>query len=159
MTNRGLWRVAPSGLAAWSPDGDRFAFLTTTLKVSLATPSRGVVRLEVSSSPTGAHRLWYETAVSFSKRSGLHGDFVAQVDVLPDRAGALIWIDPDRAGAADGLDLYLLRAPGDVPTQLGTAPAGSVNDGRPGTFAIVSGGNRYAWLTKTVETCVAATAV
>ncbi len=171
LTDTGVWRLsasgaasrteaAPVGLVAWALDGTRLAFVTSTLSVSLAKPSRGIQRLEVSSSLGGPRRTWYETRESFTKKSGFGGNFVAGVVVLPRDEGLVFQLDPDRSAsvAADGLSLYLLRRPGGVPRRLGFTLAQSVAVARSGGLAIVNGGDRYAWVTKTVETCDVATA-
>jgi hypothetical protein len=87
----------------------------------------------------------------------MRGPFIARVIVLPDDEGLLYWVDPD---AADGLELYLLRGPGEAPRPLGTTllASGSVAIGPPGSFSIVTGHNRYAWMDKTLEDCAVATA-
>ena len=171
LTDSGVWRLsasgaasraeaAPVGLVAWALDGSRFAFVTSTLAVSGAKPSRGIDRLELSSSLGGPRRTWYETRVSFSKKSDFGGNFVAGVVVLPRDEGLVFQLDPDRSAsvAADRLSLYLLRRPGGVPRRLGFTLANSVAVARTGGLAIVNGSDRYAWVTKTVEACVVATA-
>ncbi len=165
-----LWRVSatgtlirvgtvPTGLAAWSSDGGRYAFVSDSLAFSKA--STGLDRLQVSSTLSGRRMTWYESKVSFTRPSGAQGSFLDRVAVLPRREGLLFTLDPDSSAslAADGLNLYEIRARGGQPKKLGITVGDTVATGSDGTFAFTDGPDRYAWLTKTVETCSAATAV
>jgi Tol biopolymer transport system component len=168
VAGTGLWRVSstgtvtrvgttPSALVAWSSDGARYAFVSDSLSFTKA--STGVDRLEVSSSLTGRRTTWYGSRVSFNKSSGAQGGFLDRVVVLPHRQGIVFTLDPDRSAslAADGLNLYEISGPGEQPKRLGTTVGDTVAVGSDGTFAFTDGPNRYAWLTKTAETCLAAT--
>ena len=66
--------------------------------------------------------------------------------------------DPGLSDIADGSNLYEINARGTKPKQLGATVGLPVAIGSNGSFAITNGENRYAWLTKSVETCSAATA-
>lgn len=166
----GLWRVsatgaatrvatAPTGLAAWSPDGGRYAFVSDSLVFTRS--ATGIDRLEVSSSLTGKRTTWYASKVSFTRLSGAQGNFIDHVVVLPHQAGILFTVDPDMSAsiAADGLGLYEIKTPGARPRKLGILTLDPISVASNGTFAFTNGPNRYAWLTKRVETCVKAPAV
>lgn len=175
LGNGGLWAVSPDGMlrrlgpappvAGVSPDGKRFAFVESTLHVSPPKASRGVEELEVASSLSGKRSLWLEAPVSFTAAGGLQGNFISEVVVLPGSEGILFWVDPGQSDAADGLGLYLLRAPRTAPKLLGctllpghfTGWQDRVAIGPPGTVTITMGCNRYAWMNKTVKTCTLAT--
>jgi dipeptidyl aminopeptidase/acylaminoacyl peptidase len=151
VTSRGAVHLVTrqGSYGAWSPDGNRVAFITTRHKVTLLEeiPGRG-----------GRPVVWY--------RSPFHPAIPAQhvpavpnlvtlAAVLPHNQGLLYWFDPDSADAADGQALYLIKAPGQHPIRVGgtlTGP-GYVAVSRTGEFAIVNGLNRYAWQTKTLELC------
>ena len=98
--------------------------------------------------------------MSFAPSTGLQGEFLDDAVVLPRRQGILFRLDPDGSSSlrADGLELDALRAPGARPAALGIVVGLEVAVGSSGEFAITNGGDRYAWLTKTVERCAAATA-
>jgi hypothetical protein len=149
---------APAGLAAWSFDGGRYAFVSDDLTFTKA--STGLDRLQVSSTLTGKRTTWYQSRVSFTKSSGAQGNFLDSVFVLPHEEGILFTLDPDRSAslAADGVNLYEIRGPGAQPKKLGIMVGDTVALGRDGTFAFTNGPDRYAWLTKTLETCSAAKA-
>jgi len=149
----------PRGLAAWSPDGGRYVFFSGSLG-STTKASTGTQRLEVASSLNGKRTTWYTGKVSFTQ-SGAQGYFLLDAVVLPAREGILFQFDPDQSAdlPADGLELYELRAPGARPKQIGLTVGLPIAIGANGTFAITNGGNRYAWLTKSVETCSAASAL
>jgi len=121
--------------------------------------SRAIDRLQVASTLTGKGTTWYESKVFFTKSSGARGTFLDRVLVLPHKEGILFTLDPDLSAslAADGLNLYEIRAPGARPKKLGvTVGWNTVAIGSKGMFAFTDGPNRYAWLTKRVEICSAA---
>ena len=170
VAGSGLWTISsagivtrvatvPRGLAAWSPDGGRYVFFSGSLG-STTKASTGTQRLEVASSLNGKRTTWYTGKVSFTQ-SGAQGYFLLDAVVLPAREGILFQFDPDQSAdlPADGLELYELRAPGARPKQIGLTLGLPIAIGANGTFAITNGGNRYAWLTKSVETCSAASAL
>jgi hypothetical protein len=166
--NARLVRVgaAPTGSVAWSPDGDRFAFVSrTTVLHGRNGAFYGVERLQVADSLTGKRTTWRATPFSFTRKSGFRGNVLGGVRVLPDREGILFWVDPDQSNsyAADGLSVYELRAPLAKPllarpVRLGVTVGDTVSVGPGGRLAIGVGGNRYAWITKNVETCDATAA-
>ncbi len=169
VAGSGLWQVSsagivtrvgtvPRGLAAWSPDGGRYVFFSGSLG-STTKASTGTQGLEVSSSLNGKRTSWYTGKVSFTPQSGLQGNFLFDAVVLPTREGILFQLDPDQSNdlPADGLKLYEIRVPGARPQQIGVTVDLPIAIGANGTFAITNGGNRYAWLTKSVETCSATT--
>lgn len=165
--NGGLVRVgaAPAGLVAWSPDGDRFAFVTRAIVHEPNGAFQGIERLEGADSLTGKRKTWRAAPFSFTRKSGFLGDVFGNVRVLPHRQGILYWIDPDQSNsyAADGLSVYELRAPLTKPAlaqsiRLGVTVGDTVSVGPDGKLAIGAGGNRYAWISKKVETCDAAAA-
>jgi len=171
LTGGGVWQVSvagsltrmgemPTDLVAWSPGLDRFAFESDSLVISFTKPSKGIDRLQVSSSLRGKRATWYESKVSFDKFSGAQGSFLNLVVVLPHKQGVLFTLDPDMSSslAADGLSLYEVRAPGGPATNLGVTVGDTVTVGADGTFAFTNGPDRYAWLTKSVVRCSAATA-
>ena len=145
----------PTGLVAWSAAGDRFAFESDSLVISHTKPSSGTDRLEVSGSLAGRRVTWYQSKVSFSSYSGAQGNFLDLVRVLPQKKGIVFTLDPYRSAslAADGLDLYEVRAPGGTAVKLGTTVGDTVALGPPGMFSFTNGPNRYAWVTKSVVTC------
>ena len=91
---------------------------------------------------------------------GFRGGVFGGVVVLPHHEGLLFWVDPEQSAslAADGMHVYELRSPEATPVDLGVTVGENVSVGPGGVLAIGSGGDRYAWMTKTVETCVVATA-
>jgi WD40-like Beta Propeller Repeat len=152
--------AAPDGLEAWSPDGGRYAF-TSGSRVALSTTrSVEVERLEVSSSLSGRRTTWYENRVSFTAQSGLAGGLFDGVIVLSHQEGILFRLDPGGSNsiAADGLSVYEIRGPGAQPKPLGVSLGDVISVGSNGAFTFTNGGDRYAWLTKSVQTCSAATA-
>jgi TolB protein len=169
VAGSGLWTISsagivtrvatvPRGLAAWSPDGGRYVFFSGSLG-STTKASTGTQRLEVASSLNGKRTTWYTGKVSFTP-SGAQGNFLLDAVVLPAREGILFQFDYGQSAdlPADGLELYELRAPGARPKPIGVTVGLPIAIGANGTFALTNGGNRYAWLTKSVETCLAATA-
>ncbi|HZS25537.1 MAG TPA: hypothetical protein VFA30_11205 [Gaiellaceae bacterium] len=151
---------APADLVAWSPDGDRYAFDSRAIVRGRNGAFHGVERLEVADTLTGARTTWRATRFSFTHDSGFRGAVLGGVWILPHRRGVLFSVDPDQSNsyAADGLNLYELRAPAATPIKLARALGATVSIGPGGRLAIGAGGNRYAWVTKHVVTCSAATA-
>ena len=169
LAGSGIWQVSPTGaltrvgtrpegLLAWSRAGGRYVFASDTMVGPFTKPISGVERLQVSSSLTGRRTTWSATRVSFSVPSGLVGAFIAEAVVLPHREGIVFRTDPGLSDIADGSNLYEINARGTKPKQLGATVGLPVAIGSNGSFAITNGENRYAWLTKSVETCSAATA-
>jgi hypothetical protein len=171
LTGRWILRVAASGtvarvyatrqdISSVSPDGQDYAFASSNLVGYADQSSTGVSRLEVSSSIDGKRTTWYEDRISSAPKTGVHGDYVLDADTLPHREGILFQLDPDGSAslAADGLGLYEIKRAGARPVKLGVTVGVPLAIGPHGTFAITAGGNRYAWQTKSVETCMAATA-
>jgi TolB protein len=163
-----LWRVAPSGaltpagstpgeLVAPVPGEQRYVFFSSTLRVTAPKPSTGVARIEVSDSLSGKRTTWYRTRVSYSPRSGRQGPSLFFATALPKSEGILIGSSPFCCDVSDGIDLYLIKAAGTPPQNLGLTVGDTVSLGANGTFAFTRGGNRYAWVTKAVVTCSAAT--
>jgi hypothetical protein len=150
----------PTGLVAWSPAGDQFAFESDSLVISHTKPSSGTDRLEVSGSLSARRVTWYQSKVSFSNDSGAQGNFLDLVLVLPHKEGIVFTLDPDLSAslAADGLALYEVRSPGGAAVKLGTTVGDTVALGPSGTFSFTNGPNRYAWVTKSVVTCSASNA-
>lgn len=164
-----LYRMSSSGqavraesapnLVGWAPDGSAYAFVQRIVKNGPDGAFSGVEQLQLASSLTGKRTVWRSTPISFSQSSdGFHGNVVNGVMVLPHHECVLFWIDPDQSDAADGMHVYELRSPGATPVDLGVTVGKTVSIGTNGVLAIGSGGNRYAWMTKSVETCVVATA-
>ncbi|MCU1495994.1 MAG: putative signaling protein [Acidimicrobiaceae bacterium] len=146
-------------LVAWATDGSGYAFIQRVVKNGANGAFSGVEQLQLASSLTGKRTVWRSTPVSFSPPSGgFHGNVVNGVMVLPHHEGVLFWVDPDQSDAADGMHVYELRSPGATPIDLGVTIGKTVSIGTNGVLAIGSGGNRYAWMTKNIETCVIATA-
>src|SRR5579875_304566 len=152
--------TVPSGLVAWAMDGSGYAFVTRHVTNRPDGSLTGAERLELASSLTGERTVWRSVPISFTKKSGFRGGAFDGVVVLPHHEGLLFWVDPDQSAsiAADGMHVYELRSPGATPGDLGVTVGENVSVGPGGVLAIGSGGNRYAWMTKTVETCVVATA-
>jgi hypothetical protein len=160
--NGRLLRVAPApaGLVAWSPDGDRFAFIS---RETIHLPNgafQGVERLQVADTLTGKRTTWRGVPFSFTRKLGFQGNVTANVRVLPHRQGILFWVDPDQSNsyAADGLSVYEVRTPVAKAIRLAVTLGDTVSIGPDGRLAIGAGGNRYAWITKYVVTCDAASA-
>lgn len=151
---------APAGLVAWSPTGDRFVFVSGGLAKPPPQASRGVYRLQVSASLNGSRRTWFETHISFARKSGWQGASLDNVIVLPRHAGILFEEGPGPAESAraDGLDLFAINAAGTRPRNLGLTVTEDVSAGANGVFAFTRGGNRYAWVTKAVAICSATAA-
>jgi hypothetical protein len=135
-------------------------FSSSSLGVNPHRSSTGVERLEVSASLTGPRTTWLTTRVAFTPASGLEGDFIRNVLVLPGRDGLLVQLEPGGGESAmlDGLETYEISAPGRRPAALAVAVGLPVASGPDGEFAITAGPNRYAWVTKEVLRCTAATA-
>jgi hypothetical protein len=114
-------------------------------------------RLQVANSLTGTRTTWHTEPISFTRKSGFRGNAIGGVVVLPHRQGILFWVDPDQSSsiAADGMNVYELRTPGARPVKLAVTVGENVSTAPGGALAIGAGGNRYAWLTKNVETCSA----
>jgi hypothetical protein len=165
----GIWHVSatgtltrvgirPEGLLAWSADGRRYVFASSTMTGPFTEHRKGLERLQVSSTLTGKRTTWYQAPVSFTKRSGLQGPFIEAAAVLPRDSGILFRVDPSQSDDADGAPLYATRSRGAQPEALGLTVGFPVTIGPTGAFAITSGDNRYGWQNKTVETCSATTA-
>ncbi|HXQ62892.1 MAG TPA: hypothetical protein VN796_11200 [Acidimicrobiales bacterium] len=157
-----VWLVRPPGTArmlagtahavhcVWSPDGREIAFAGAYRFGSLS----------VVAVAGGAPVVWFPAAYDPAYPDAYN-------PTIPTRwlpgAGILFWIDTDDSASleADGLPLYDVRAPAGRAVLLGTTltSTGSVTAELGGHFAIVSGGSRYAWQTKTVEICAAASDV
>jgi len=167
-----LWRVTPSGaltpagstpseLLAPVPGERQYVFLSSTLRVTPPKSSTGVDRIEVSSSLDGKRTTWYEARVSYSRQSGLQGPTLSFATALPDVEGLLVGSSPYCCDVADGIDVYLIGAPGASPQNLGLTvggnTGGTLSVGADGSFAFTRGGNRYAWMTKAVVRCSAPT--
>lgn len=152
--------TVPAGLVAWALDGSGYAFVTRDVTNGPDGSFQGVERLELASSLTGRRTVWRSIPVSFTKRSGFRGGSFDGVVVLPHHEGLLFWVDAEQSAslAADGMHVYELRSPGATPVDLGVTVGENVSVGPKGVLAIGSGGDRYAWTTKTVETCVVGTA-
>jgi len=152
----GLAGTVPPGLVAWSPDGDGYAFISSSLVISFTKPGSGVERLLLASGLGAQHTTWYEAPVSFSEQTGAEGNFIDRAYVLPGARGALFTVDPDMSAslAADGVNLYELTAPGASPLNLGVTVGQAVAIGPGGEFAFTNGPDRYEWLTKSVTVCM-----
>ena len=150
----------PKGLVAWSPNGDRFAFVSRAVIHEPNGAFQGVETLQVADSLTGKRTTWRGAPFSFTRKAGFQGNVTANVRVLPHREGILFWIDPDQSNsyAADGLSVYEVRGPVAKATRLAVTLGDTVSVGPGGKLAIGAGGNRYAWITKYVVTCDAAAA-
>ena len=147
--------AAPAGLSAWSPAGDRFAFVSRSIIHGKGGAFHGVERLQIADSLTGRRTTWRSAPFSFTPKLGFQGDAINGVEVLPRREGVLFWLDPDQSAslAADGMAVYELRAPLAKPRRLAVTVGADVSVGSNGKLAIGAGGDRYAWLTKDVVTC------
>jgi hypothetical protein len=139
-------------------DGSGYAFVSRSITNGPNGSFHGVERLELASSLTETPTVWRSTRISFAKGTGFHGNVVNGVIVLPHHEGLLFWIDPDQSDVADGMHVYEVRSPAATPIDLGVTVGQTVSVGSNGVLAIGSGSNSYAWITKTVETCVIATA-
>ena len=151
---------APSGAIAWSPDGDRFAFVTRHLTHGSDGAFHGVEQLQVANSLTGPRTTWLAHPIAANPNSGFIGYAINGFIVLTHREGVLYWSDPDQSAslAADGMTVYLLRKPHAQPVKLGTTVGHTTSATATGRLALATGGNRYAWITKTVETCAPSSA-
>jgi hypothetical protein len=171
LSDNGVYRVSadgslvrvgstPKGLVAWSPNGDRFAFVSRQIVHQPNGAFQGVETLQVADSLTGKRTTWRGVPFSFTRKLGFQGSVTANVRVLPNGEGILFWIDPDQSNsyAADGLSVYEVRGPAGKAIRLAVTLGDTVSIGPGGKLAIGAGGNRYAWITKYVVTCNAATA-
>ena len=171
LTGRWILRVAASGtvtrvdstpqdISSVSPDGHDYAFASSNLVNFANQPSKGEARLEVSSSIDGARTTWYEDRITSAPKTGVHGDYVLWAQALPYHEGLLFQLDPGGSDSAvvDGVNLYEIKRAGARPVKLAVTVGAALSIGPHGTFAITAGGNRYAWQTKSVETCLAAAA-
>lgn len=162
VTPNGSLRHAGSaaGLVAWTPDGKEYVFLRSGPSVTRGSTSQTTWRLGVSSSPGGPRRTWYQTT-STVNTSGAHGNYITLVFAVPGGKGLLVEVDRDHEDDADGQPIYEVRSPGAPLVELGymLAPSagGTVTFGPDGTFALGAGPDRYAWMTKSVLICHAAT--
>jgi TolB protein len=135
-----------------------YIFVSSTLRVAPdRRPSAGVLRLEVSSSLNGRRRTWLEMPVSFTPQGGLSEPAFTFALALPRGAGILVGGSTYCCDIADGVNLYEIKAAGAPRRSFGHTVGDTVSLGANGTFAFTRGGNRYAWLTKAVETCSTAT--
>ena len=151
-----IWLMSPTGSAymlagslhatnfVWSPDGREIAFAGSYQFGSLDVVSAG------GGSPVVWFQAPYNPAYPDSYNPTIPTEWLL--------SGAIVfWIDPDDSVSieADGLKLYEVRSAGGQAITLGATltSAGSLTADVNGHFAIVSGGNRYAWQTKTVEIC------
>ncbi len=152
--------AAPKGSVAWSADGSRFAFLSRSIVRGRSGAFHGVELLQVAGSLTGTRTTWLSHPISFTRSTGFAGYAINGFVVLPHRQGLLYWVDPLQSAslAADGQSVYELRAPGARPVKLGVTVGETISIGPAGRLALGAGGNRYAWMTKTVETCSTASA-
>ncbi len=161
-----IWRVSasgalsaigavPHGLVAWSPAGDRYVFFDGSSRKLAGGRVDGTGTLDVARTLTGPRTRWYVTHTSFTPTNGVQGNELDGAIVLPAHQGILFRLDPGGSSslAADGLTVYLLRAPGARPAALATAVGFSVALGARGAFALTGGPDRYATLTKDVERC------
>jgi dipeptidyl aminopeptidase/acylaminoacyl peptidase len=89
-----LVATAPSELAAWSPDGTRYAFVSRSVRDGRNGSFRGVERLQVAGSLTGTRTTWLSNPISFTRKRGFEGNAINRVVVLPHRQGILFWLDP-----------------------------------------------------------------
>lgn len=147
--------IAPSGLVSWTLDGRRYAFVTTRRNWRRPVPFNDVERVELSASLNGPRTVWYETPESFTTRRGWQDPAIGQVAILR-RGGILVWLDPFHSAsiAADGLPVYEIVSPGARPRKLGVSIGTPLSLGTHGRFALGAGGDRIAWTTKRVVTCV-----
>jgi WD40 repeat protein len=164
-----LWRIsageglthagsASTGLFTPTTGEHRYIFVSSTLRVAPdRRPSAGVMRLEVSGSLNGGRTTWLQTPVSFTPQDGLSEPAFTFALALPKHAGILVGASTSCCDNADGVNLYEIRAAGAPRRSLGHTVGDTVSLGADGTFAFTRGGNRYAWLTKAVETCSTAT--
>lgn len=152
---------APKAYVATASDGSRYAFVVDRIVQGRNGSFHGVELLEVADSLTGPRAVWYRLPITFTRSSGYQGSGIAGVVVLPQNRGLLLRIDPvshANALAADGLPLYELTAPGQRPRKLAITVGGNVSLGHGSEVAVGAGPNRYAWLSKTAETCSLTTA-
>ncbi len=151
-----IWLVSPTGDAhmlagsshatnfVWSPDGREIAF----------AGSYQFGSLDVVSAGGGTPLVWFQAPYNPTYPDSYNPTIPTE---WLSGGGILFWIDPDDSVSieADGLTLYEIRSPGGQAITVGATltSAGSLTADVNGHFAIVSGGNRYAWQTKEVEIC------
>jgi dipeptidyl aminopeptidase/acylaminoacyl peptidase len=147
--------AAPAGLAAWASDGSGYAFVHRHLAYGKNGSFRGVEQLELADSLNAPRTLWHQERISFTRRKGFLGAAIAGVVLLPSRQGVLVSFDPMQSPslAADGTPLYEIRSPQAPLRKLGVTVGQKISLTRAGQLAIGAGPDRYAWSTKTVETC------
>jgi dipeptidyl aminopeptidase/acylaminoacyl peptidase len=157
-----LMRVAqaPANLSVWASDGSRYAFVSRRLVYGKHGSFHGLEQLKLSDSLRGPQTLWHEERISFNRRDGFKGNAIAGIVVLPDHEGVLVSFDPMQSAsiAADGIPLYEIRSARGPLHKLGVTVGQRISIGAAGHVALGGGGDRYAWTTKTVETCAAANA-
>jgi dipeptidyl aminopeptidase/acylaminoacyl peptidase len=157
-----LMRVAqaPANLSVWASDGSRYAFVSRRLVYGKHASFHGLEQLRLSNSLRGPRTLWHQERISFNRRDGSKGNAIAGIVVLPHHEGVLVSFDPMQSAsiAADGTPLYEVRAARGPLQKLGVTVGRRISIGAAGQVAIGGGGDRYAWTTKTVETCAAANA-
>ena len=147
-----------SRLVAWAMDGSGYAFVSTSSTKGLNGSFHGIERLELAELINGnTHRMVVDANLGKSD-DRLSRQSLSGVIVLPHHQGLLFWVDPDLSDVADGMHVYEVRSPGATPVDLGITVGQTVSVGSNGVLAIGSGGNRYAWMTKTIEMCVISTA-
>jgi TolB protein len=169
LVGDGVWRIstgegvthagsASTGLFPPSTGEHRYIFVSSTLRVAPdRRPSSGVMRLEVSSSLNGRRKTWFEMPVSFTPQGGLNEPAFTFALALPKGAGILVGGSTYCCDIADGVNVYEIKAAGAPRRSFGHTVGDTVSLGANGTFAFTRGANRYAWLTKAVETCSTAT--
>jgi hypothetical protein len=160
-----IWRIGRGGaitragrapdLVAWSPRGGRYVFLSTRWSGPLSRRVHGVQRLSVASSIGGRRTTWVQAPLSFSPSSGMTGNVIARVSVLPRAEGIVFDVDPGMGNSAfaDGTNIYAVSSAGVRPRPIGAALGLPVATSGAGEVAIADGRNRYQWMTKSVHTC------
>jgi dipeptidyl aminopeptidase/acylaminoacyl peptidase len=151
---------APANLPVWASDGSRYAFVSRRLVYGKHGSFHGLEQLKLSNSLRGPRTLWHQERISFNRRDGFSGNAIAGLVVLPDREGVLVSFDPMQSASigADGTPLYEIRSARGPLHKLGVTVGQRISIGAAGHIAVDGGGDRYAWMTKTVETCAAANA-
>jgi TolB protein len=157
-----LLRVAqaPANLSVWASDGSRYAFVSRRLVYGKRGGFHGIEQLKLSDALRGPQTLWHEERISFNRRDGFIGNAIAGIVVLPHHEGVLVSFDPMQSAsiAADGTPLYEIRSARGPLHKLGVTVGQRISIGAAGHVAVGGGGDRYAWTTKTVETCAVANA-
>jgi hypothetical protein len=150
--------AAPPGLNAWADDGSRYAFVQRRLVYGKNGSFHGAEVLELASKLNGPRTLWHQERISFTRRKGFLGAAIDGVVVLPHRQGVLVSFDPMQSAslAADGTPMYEIRSSQGPLRKLGVTVGQKISVGKAGQLAIGAGPDRYAWSTKTVETCAPA---